>query len=39
MDLYSLRVIGRNGSEFLLDSLRGKVVIVVNTDTGCGFTS
>lgn len=38
MDLYSLRVIGRNGSEFLLDSLRGKVVIVVNTATGCGFT-
>ena len=38
MDLYSLRVKDRHGSEFLLNSLKGKVVIVVNTATGCGFT-
>jgi len=38
MNLYSLSVKDRHGSEFHLDSLKGKVVIVVNTATGCGFT-
>ena len=38
MSLYSLSVKDRHGSEFHLDSLKGKVVIVVNTATGCGFT-
>ena len=38
MNLYSLSVKDRHGSEFLLNSLKGKVVIVVNTATGCGFT-
>ena len=38
MNLYSLSVKDRHGSEFHLDSLKGKVVIIVNTATGCGFT-
>ena len=28
----------RNGEEFDLSSLNGKVSLVVNTATGCGFT-
>ena len=38
MNLYSLIVKDRHGSEFLLNSLKGKVVIVVNTATGWRFT-
>jgi glutathione peroxidase len=38
MGIYSLKVKKRNGEEFDLKSLKGKVSLVVNTATGCGFT-
>lgn len=38
MSIYDLQVKTRNDKEFDLATLRGKVVIVVNTATGCGFT-
>lgn len=38
MALYDLNVIKRNGEEFSLEQLRGKVLLIVNTATGCGFT-
>ena len=34
----NLKVEKRDGSEFELNSLKGKVLIIVNTATGCGFT-
>ncbi len=38
MSFYDHKVKKRNGEELDLSDLRGKVVIVVNTATGCGFT-
>lgn len=38
MNIYSLKVKTRKGDEFDLSSLKGKVSLVVNTATGCGFT-
>ena len=38
MSIYDLKVIQRDGKEFNLSSLKGKVSLVVNTATGCGFT-
>ena len=38
MNIYDLRVKKRNGEEFDLSKLMGKVSLVVNTATGCGFT-
>ncbi len=38
MNIYDLTVKKRNGEEFDLKSLKGKVSLVVNTATGCGFT-
>ena len=38
MNIYDLKVKMRNGEEFDLSSLKGKVSLVVNTATGCGFT-
>lgn len=38
MALYDLKVNKRNGEEFSLDQLKGKVLLIVNTATGCGFT-
>ena len=38
MNIYDLKVKKRNGEEFDLSSLKGKVSLVVNTATGCGFT-
>ena len=35
---YDYTVLTRKGEEFKLSELRGKVVLVVNTATGCGFT-
>ncbi len=35
---YDYKVIKRNGEELDLATLKGKVVMVVNTATGCGFT-
>ena len=38
MNIYDLKVKTRNGDDFDLSSLKGKVSLVVNTATGCGFT-
>ena len=38
MNIYDLKLKKRNGEEFDLSSLKGKVSLVVNTATGCGFT-
>ena len=38
MNIYDLKVKTRKGAEFDLSSLKGKVSLVVNTATGCGFT-
>ncbi len=36
--IYDLKVKDRNGKEVSLAKYKGKVIIVVNTATGCGFT-
>lgn len=38
MSIYDLKVKKRNGEELELSSLKGKVLLIVNTATGCGFT-
>ena len=38
MSIYKLKVKQRNGEDFDLSTLKGKVSLVVNTATGCGFT-
>ena len=38
MSLYELSVKTRKGEDFALSQLRGKVLLIVNTATGCGFT-
>ena len=38
MSLYDLTVKTRRGEDFPLSDLRGKVLLIVNTATGCGFT-
>lgn len=38
MNFYDLSIQKRNGEELKLDYLKGKVVLVFNSATGCGFT-
>ncbi|MBQ8995090.1 MAG: glutathione peroxidase [Oscillospiraceae bacterium] len=38
MGLFDLSVKKRYGDDFALDQLKGKVLLIVNTATGCGFT-
>ena len=38
MSLYELSVKTRKGEDFALSQLQGKVLLIVNTATGCGFT-
>ena len=38
MSIYDLKVLKRDDSEFDLNDLKGKVLLIVNTATGCGFT-
>ena len=38
MSIYDFTVKTRKGEEASLESYRGKVLLIVNTATGCGFT-
>lgn len=38
MNIYDFRVRDIKGEEVLLKEFEGKVLLIVNTDTGCGFT-
>ena len=38
MSIYDYSVMTRKGEEFSLKQFEGKVILVVNTATGCGFT-
>jgi len=38
MSIYDFSVQKRDGSQLNLSDLRGKVLLIVNTATGCGFT-
>ena len=38
MNIYDLKVKKRSGEDLELSTLKGKVLLVVNTATGCGFT-
>ena len=38
MSIYDYSVKDRKGNDVSLDHFKGKVLLIVNTATGCGFT-
>lgn len=38
MSIYDIKVKKRDGEDISLSSFKGKVLVIVNTATGCGFT-
>ena len=38
MSIYSYSLKDRQGNEVSLEKYKGKVLVIVNTATGCGFT-
>ena len=38
MSIYDYNVKNRNGEDFLISNYKGKILLIVNTATGCGFT-
>ncbi len=38
MSIYEYKIKARNGDEISMEDYRGKVLVIVNTATGCGFT-
>lgn len=38
MSIYDIKVLKRNGEEVSMEEFKGKVLLIVNTATGCGFT-
>ena len=38
MSIYEFKVAAQNGDEVSLSDYQGKVLLIVNTATGCGFT-
>ena len=38
MSIYDYKIVNRNNEEISMENYKGKVLIIVNTATGCGFT-
>ena len=38
MNIYDIKVLNRKGEEVEMSNFKGKVLLIVNTATGCGFT-